>query len=69
RVRRWNEEVKLLEAEMDRCVRTLQWQKGWWEDRTTVEQFEGMHAEGAAAYASKQATVRKLIADHFQQLW
>lgn len=33
RVRRWEEEVELLQLEMDRAVMFFEWKANWWKDR------------------------------------
>lgn len=69
RVRRWNEQVRLLRAEMGYCLASLEYQSKQWEQRAEVQQFSGDHAEGAAAYAHKQAAVFCIVADNFRALW
>ncbi|KAJ7817572.1 hypothetical protein B0H13DRAFT_2379555 [Mycena leptocephala] len=69
RMRRWTEEVLLLKEEMCRVPITLRWKASWWEERSHVEEFEGFHAEGASAYASRQAALFRKIADSFENLW
>jgi hypothetical protein len=69
RTRRWTEEVRLLKEEMRRIPITLLWKAGWWEERSRVEEFEGYHAEGASAYALRQAALFRGISAHFVELW
>ncbi|KAJ7839976.1 hypothetical protein B0H14DRAFT_2360894, partial [Mycena olivaceomarginata] len=69
RTRRWTEEVELLREEMRRVPVTLRWKAGWWVERSTVDEFEGYHAEGARAYAFRQAELLRRISDHFEELW
>lgn len=69
RVRRWQEQVRLLRAEMDYCLRSLEAQAKEWERRAVIPQFTGEHAEGASAYAYEQAAVKRIIANRFRVLW
>ncbi|KAJ3963733.1 hypothetical protein EV361DRAFT_813085 [Lentinula raphanica] len=69
RVRRWNEEVQLIQEEQRRCLETLEWQAKWWEQRANVPQFLGSHAEGVAAYANYQANIKQKIASAFAEQW
>ncbi|KAJ7667386.1 hypothetical protein B0H14DRAFT_2300724, partial [Mycena olivaceomarginata] len=69
RTRRWTEEVLLLKEEMRRIPITLRWKAQWWEDRCVVEEFSGYHAEGARAYALRQAKLFRDIADKFEKQW
>lgn len=69
RVRRWQEQVRLLRAEMNYCLGSLESQAKEWEGRAEIPQFSGEHANGAAAYAHKQAAIRRIIAGHFRVLW
>jgi hypothetical protein len=54
---------------MRRVPVTLWWKAGWWVERSTVDEFEGYHAEGACAYAFRQAELLRRISDHFEELW
>jgi hypothetical protein len=75
RVKRWKEEVLLLQEEMVRCLRTLEWQAGIWDRRATAAHYDGkivyqpVHLQGAMALAAKQAAVRRKLAARFQRLW
>ncbi|KAJ7720607.1 hypothetical protein B0H14DRAFT_3098532 [Mycena olivaceomarginata] len=57
RTRCWTEEVLLLWEEMRRRA------------RRTLTGFEGVHAEGAAAYAMRQAELYSDLAEQFETLW
>ncbi|THU98453.1 hypothetical protein K435DRAFT_600195, partial [Dendrothele bispora CBS 962.96] len=57
RVRRWREEVMLLQEEMRRCLVTLEWQATTWEGRAVIPNFEGERLEGSSAYAHYQASI------------
>ncbi|KAJ3749714.1 hypothetical protein EV360DRAFT_31036, partial [Lentinula raphanica] len=69
RVRRWKEEIQLLQEEMRRCLVSLEYQAKQWESLTNIPQFNSLHAEGAAAYGHKQAAVKRKVADRFRELW
>jgi hypothetical protein len=75
RVKRWREEVLLLQEEMNRCLRTLEWQAGVWDQRATREHYCGRivyaeaHLQGAMALAARQAAMRRKLASRFRQLW
>ncbi|KAJ7835911.1 hypothetical protein B0H14DRAFT_3460995 [Mycena olivaceomarginata] len=69
RTRRWTEEVELLREEMRRVPITMRWKAQWWEDRSTVAEFNGYHAEGARAYALRQAELFQKLANHFETMW
>ncbi|KAF7324231.1 CxC2 domain-containing protein [Mycena sanguinolenta] len=75
RVKRWREEVLLLQEEMVRCLRTLEWQAKVWDGRAAPEHYNGNiaygpeHLEGARAYAARQAAVRRMLAARFRRLW
>ncbi|THU89750.1 hypothetical protein K435DRAFT_597846, partial [Dendrothele bispora CBS 962.96] len=69
RVKRWREEVLLLQEEMRRCLVTLKWQAEQWTGRADIDTYEGERWEGSAAYAYEQADVRLRISARFEELW
>ncbi|KAF8133498.1 hypothetical protein K438DRAFT_2128575 [Mycena galopus ATCC 62051] len=75
RVKRWREEVHLLQEEMVRCLRTLEWQARFWDERTVPSYYRGkisytgIHLQGATAHASRQAALRRKLATRFRRLW
>ncbi|KAK7016376.1 hypothetical protein VNI00_018930 [Paramarasmius palmivorus] len=69
RVRRWREEVLLLQEEMRRCLKTLQWQEDWWNARANMSSLTGPHRDGCSAYAYQQAAVKNKIAKRFVARW
>ncbi|KAJ7174318.1 hypothetical protein C8R46DRAFT_1214529 [Mycena filopes] len=69
RTRRWTEEVALLKEEMRRVPVALRWKAQWWRDRREVAEFAGLHAEGARAYAARQAALMERIAERFETMW
>ncbi|KAK7435536.1 hypothetical protein VKT23_019587 [Stygiomarasmius scandens] len=69
RVKRWREEIVLLQEEMRRCLVTLEWQAQQWEAKTKIDNFDGERKEGASAYAFQQAELRRGLALRFKGLW
>ncbi|THU76830.1 hypothetical protein K435DRAFT_562696, partial [Dendrothele bispora CBS 962.96] len=69
RVKRWREEILLLQEEMRRCLATLRWQIALWEGRANVDTFDGERLEGARAYAYEQVATRRQIVERFERLW
>jgi hypothetical protein len=69
RVKRWREEVLLLQEEMRRCLVTLDYQADLWTKQAKIDNFDGERLEGASAYGHYQASVRRSIAARFQHLW
>jgi hypothetical protein len=75
RVKRWWEEVLLLQEEMNRCLRTLAWQAGVWDGRAAAAHYTGklvyssVHMEGVMAFAARQAAMRRKLARRFSKLW
>ncbi|KAJ7803737.1 hypothetical protein B0H14DRAFT_3487098 [Mycena olivaceomarginata] len=53
RVKRWREELLLLQEEMNRCLRTLEWQAE-------------VHLQGAMALAARQAAMRRKLASRLE---
>jgi hypothetical protein len=75
RVKRWGEEVLLLQEEMKRCLLTLEWQATIWDQRAEPGHYTGtivyspIHREGAMALAARQAALRRKLANRFRKLW
>ncbi|KAJ7823820.1 hypothetical protein B0H14DRAFT_2825782 [Mycena olivaceomarginata] len=71
RVKRWREEVLLLQEEMARCLRSLEWQATVWDGRAMEPHYSGtrtyspMHRDGAMAFAARQAALRRTLAARF----
>jgi len=70
RAMRWSEEVLLLEEEMRRVLRFLEWHAKWWEDQ------QGRHTnlspaeeKGMRAYALRQAGLRRALRKAFYDQW
>ncbi|KAJ7808072.1 hypothetical protein B0H14DRAFT_2380861, partial [Mycena olivaceomarginata] len=69
RTRRWTEEILLLREEMHHVPISLRHKAEWWRARRTPTGFKGAHAEGAAAYAMRQAELYSNLAEQFETLW
>ncbi|KAF8141070.1 hypothetical protein K438DRAFT_1636267 [Mycena galopus ATCC 62051] len=76
RVKRWREEVMLLQEEMVRCLLSLEWQASFWDAHAMPSHYEGgkntydaAHCEGAMAFAARQASLRRKLATRFRRLW
>ncbi|KAJ6471041.1 hypothetical protein C8R45DRAFT_1218230 [Mycena sanguinolenta] len=63
RVKRSREEVLLLQEEMVRCLRTLEWQARIWDERAAAAHYRGKiayskaHLQGATVFAARQAAI------------
>jgi hypothetical protein len=75
RVKRWQEEVLLLQEEMARCLRSLEWQATVWDGRAAEPHYSGkrtyspMHRDGAMVFAARQAALRRALAARFRRMW
>jgi hypothetical protein len=72
RAMRFMEEVELLQEEMERVVRFLEWQEDWWHAKGLCMGREGVteaSAEGLHAYAERQAALHRSLQAHFTTLW
>ncbi|KAF7964434.1 hypothetical protein HWV62_7984, partial [Athelia sp. TMB] len=67
---RWSEEVLLIREEMRRIQTFFLWHARWWDEQghrnpdLSVED-----AEGIAAYAARQSSIRMAMAHSFDILW
>jgi hypothetical protein len=67
---RWSEEVELLEEEMRRVLRFLQWHATWWKEQAHRRACEKeADSEGLQAYALRQADLRESLRERFILLW
>ncbi len=67
---RWSEEVELLQEEMRRVLQYFTWHAAWWDSQAT--QRKGVTpelAEGLAAYAERQASIRRQMLERCQTAW
>ncbi|KAG2738757.1 hypothetical protein P692DRAFT_20757584, partial [Suillus brevipes Sb2] len=70
RAHRWEEEVQLLNEERRRVLAFFEWQALWWEAQSSRRAFGSTEAaEGAVAYAHRQASLRRRLASHFKSIW
>ncbi|KAG1892824.1 hypothetical protein F4604DRAFT_1913518 [Suillus subluteus] len=66
----WFEEIQLLLEEMRCIIEFLAWQAKWWDEQATLRVAErSVDVEGLAAYAKRQATIRRSLSARFQALW
>ncbi|KAJ7052808.1 hypothetical protein C8F01DRAFT_1261276 [Mycena amicta] len=67
---RWVEEVRLLGAERRRVLRSLSSVQEEWRDRVSRRATaEPRLASGLAAYANRQVSVHREIAEEFYKTW
>ncbi|KAJ7756133.1 hypothetical protein B0H14DRAFT_2635188 [Mycena olivaceomarginata] len=75
RVKRWQEETRLLQEEMVRCLLTLEWQAARWDERAVSMHYNGQiqysaaHLQGAIVLAARQAALRRKLAGRFRRSW
>lgn len=71
RVRRWTEEVELLQEEMRRVLAFLQWQSDWWKTRggDLSHVPDDTIRAGMIAYRERQAQLRLDMRERFKSLW
>ncbi|KAF8198795.1 hypothetical protein K438DRAFT_1583868 [Mycena galopus ATCC 62051] len=75
RVKRWWEEVALLQEEMVHCLLSLEWQASAWDARakplhyTSTIPYGDTHRKGAIVFAARQASGRWKLASRFRWLW
>ncbi|KAG2346925.1 hypothetical protein BDR05DRAFT_974438 [Suillus weaverae] len=70
RAHRWEEEVQLLNEERRWVLAFFEWQALWLEAQSSRCAFVSPEAaEGAAAYAHRQASLRQRLASHFKLMW
>ncbi|KAF7426460.1 hypothetical protein PC9H_008829 [Pleurotus ostreatus] len=73
RAMRWSEEVDLLKEEMRRVLQFMEWQASEWEKRAESTESTGSAAgdiqRGAAAYAKRQASIRRSLTAEFRRMW
>ncbi|KAG1776918.1 hypothetical protein EV702DRAFT_1179602 [Suillus placidus] len=69
RMMRWKEEIELLEEEMRRVLRFLQWHALWWDNVAHLRALAGAEKEGVVAYATRQAHIRRDLSAKFEISW
>ncbi|KAJ7178679.1 hypothetical protein C8R43DRAFT_1118051 [Mycena crocata] len=67
---RWEEEVLLVQEEMRRVLRYLEWQGSWWQERLVARPDASPQVQaGVRAYSLKQSVIHQRIATHFRTTW
>ncbi|KAF7314619.1 CxC2 domain-containing protein [Mycena kentingensis (nom. inval.)] len=67
---RWNEEVMVLEEEMRRVMRYLDWKTKWWNEQTDRRpDLSEAVSGGIRAYALKRAAECERVMLHFRLKW
>ncbi|KAF8139670.1 hypothetical protein EV363DRAFT_1094807, partial [Boletus edulis] len=69
RAARWSEDVDLLMDEMERTLAFFQWDAAGWEERMLFVPAAVGAAEGHRAYAHRQASLRKALAESCRRSW
>lgn len=70
RAMRWSEEVLILREEMHRVLAFFAWHAEWWDNQAHRRtNLSPEAAEGFAAYAFKQAYIRRSMRSSFDHLW
>ncbi|KAF8070016.1 hypothetical protein FPV67DRAFT_1413223 [Lyophyllum atratum] len=71
RAMRWTEEVELLQEEMRRVQAFLLWRHEWWKERASrmIGYLDQARADGAAAYALRQASLCLSLQQQFHNDW
>ncbi|KAG1836417.1 hypothetical protein F4604DRAFT_1886055 [Suillus subluteus] len=72
RAMRWAEEVELLKEEMRRILQFLEWDAQRWDERGLENMLEDAgedEREGRMAYANRQASLRRMLAESFKTSW
>ncbi|KAG0693373.1 hypothetical protein DFH29DRAFT_985500 [Suillus ampliporus] len=72
RAMRWAEEVELLKEEMRRILQFLEWDAQRWDERgleNTLEDAGEDERKGRMAYAKRQASLRRMLAETFKTSW
>lgn len=67
---RWQEELNLLPEEMRRTIVYHRWKADWWLARSNLRpEADTLLREGLCAYAVRQATIRRGLANRADFLW
>jgi hypothetical protein len=72
RAMRFTEEVELLQEEMTRVLRFLEWQEDWWRTKGQCEGWGPMsvlRTEALKGYAERQAALRRALRLGFSKMW
>lgn len=73
RMKRWEEEVDIIEEEMRRVIAYHEWKAGWWRGQSTLRSIAGIGdpdiLDGVEAYAHKQAFIHECLASKCALYW
>jgi hypothetical protein len=69
RAMRWEEEVYLLQEETRRILQFFEWEALRWDGRVAASTDEVADCESRIAYARRQASLRRRLAQRFQDMW
>lgn len=70
RVRRWNEELLLVQEEMRRVLEFHKWKAAWWRTQGTLRtQGDATILSGVLGYAHKQAAISMRLATQCAYYW
>lgn len=70
RMRRWNEELMIIQEEMRRAIAYHEWRAAWWRERTSLrEHSDATISSGVLGYACKQAAICTRMAERCAMYW
>ena len=70
RMRRWNEELLIVQEEMRRAIIYLEWKADWWRERSSLRSHtDASVLSGVSGYAHKQAAICSRMAEKFALHW
>jgi hypothetical protein len=70
RMRRWKEELLIIQEEMRRVIAYHKWKAAWWRDRGNLRSHGGASVvSGLSGYANKQAAICTRMAERCALYW
>jgi hypothetical protein len=70
RMKRWNEELLIVQEEMRRAIVYLVWKAGWWRERSSLrDHMDETILSGVSGYAHKQAMICSRMAERCAVYW
>lgn len=70
RMRRWNEELMIIQEEMRRAIVYHEWRAAWWHERSSLrEHSDATILSGVSGYACKQAAICTRMAERCAMSW
>jgi hypothetical protein len=70
RMRRWNEELLIIQEEMRRVIVYQQWKAAWWSERSSLRDHPDVSIlSGVSGYAHKQASISLCLAERCGVYW